>query len=193
MSPEAMKRTLILGLGNTLMGDDGAGMRVAELLLADPFVTIRADVIAAGTDVLRVADRFAGRRLVILVDAAICDHEPGWISVADECLCEEHKEHAHSLSAPHTVELLQTVMPFLAHASFKWVLIGVSSVGVGQEMSARVAAAVPHAAAMIKRLLRSRESIPVYTSPPHSAKLSNNLARQKKSWVDSGSGNLPSE
>ena len=145
-----MNRTLILGLGNPLMGDDGAGLRVAELLSADAFVTARADVIAAGTDLLSLMDRFAGRERIILVDAATCEQGPGRLSVVDQVLLEERPEHVHSLSAPQAVELLRTVMPGLRHARFTWVLIGVVSACVGQEMSADVAAAVPQAAAMIK-------------------------------------------
>jgi hydrogenase maturation protease len=148
-----MNRTLILGLGSSLMGDDGAGLQVAELLLTDPFVTARADVIAAGADLLRQMDRLAGRKRVILVDAEACGQHPGRLSVVDGMLREEPRQYAHSLSAPQAAELLRIVMPFLRDASFTWVLIGVSSVGIGREMSPEVAAAVPRAAAAIKELL----------------------------------------
>jgi hydrogenase maturation protease len=150
-----MKRPLIVGLGNPLMGDDGAGERVAELLLKDPLVTAKADVIAAGTDLLRAMDRFEGRERVILVDAAACDRDPGRLSVVDEVLLEARRECAHSLSAPQAVELLRTVMPPLRQARFTWVLIGVVSPRVGVEMSAEVAAAIQQAAALITGLLSS--------------------------------------
>ncbi len=148
-----MTRPLILGLGNPLMGDDGAGVCVAELLSADPLVTARADVIAAGTDLFRLVDEFEGRQRVILVDAVACRRYPGLISVVGEVVSEARRECAHSLSAPQTVELLRIVMPSLREASFTWVLIGVVSAGVGQEMSPDVVAAVPQAAALIEGML----------------------------------------
>jgi len=148
-----MKRPLILGLGNSLMGDDGVGVRVAELLSADPTVTTKADVIAAGTDLLSLINYFAGRTRVILVDAVACGVEPGRVSVVDEVMVEESRQLAHSLSAPQVVKLLQTVMPVLGYAQFTWVLIGVASAGIGQEMSAEVTAAVQPAAELVKGLL----------------------------------------
>jgi hydrogenase maturation protease len=148
-----MNRPLIIGLGNRLMGDDGAGVRVAEFLLTDPRVTARADVIAAGTDLLRLMDRFEGRKRVILVDAVGCDRDPGLLSVVDDVLPQARQECAHSLSAPQAVVLLRTVIPSLRQARFTWVLIGVVSACVGEEMSADVTAAIPKAAALIKGLL----------------------------------------
>jgi hydrogenase maturation protease len=148
-----MNRPLILGLGNSLMGDDGVGIWVADLLSADPTVTAHADVIAAGTDLLNRFDDFTGRTRVILVDAIACEGEPGRISVVDEAIVEDSRQFAHSLSAPQVVELFQTVMPHLRNARFTWVLIGVASAGIGRPISTAVAAAVQPAADLVKGML----------------------------------------
>jgi len=148
-----MKRPLILGLGNSFMGDDGVGMHVAQLLSADPTITARADVIAAGTDLLNRIDDFAERTRVILVDAEACQGPPGRVSVVDEVPMEEGAQFAHSLSAPQAVRLFQTLMPRLRNAKLTWVLIGVTSAGIGPQMSAEVAATVQPAADLVKRLL----------------------------------------
>jgi hydrogenase maturation protease len=118
-----MKPLLILGLGNPLMGDDGAGVRVSELLATDAAVTECADVMIAGTDLLRSMDRIEGRERVILVDSVECADEPGCISVVDEPLLEERLEYAHSLSAAQAVELMRFVMPGLRQTKFTWVLV----------------------------------------------------------------------
>src|ERR1039458_2331996 len=89
------KPRLVLGLGNPLMGDDGAGARVAEMLAADSAVTDRAEVFAAGTDLLRSMERIDGRERVILVDAVECGDEPGRISVRSEERRVGHEWRSH--------------------------------------------------------------------------------------------------
>ena len=148
-----MKPVLILGLGNPLMGDDGAGARVSELLAADAAVTERADVWTAGSDLLRSMDRIEGRQRVILVDAVECTGDPGRISVVEEALLEERAEYAHSLSAAQAVALMQSVMPRLRDTKFTWVLVHVTSVRAGCGLSEEVAAAAPVAAAVVKGML----------------------------------------
>jgi hydrogenase maturation protease len=148
-----MKPWLVLGLGNPLMGDDGAGARVTEMLARDSTVTDRAEVLTAGTDVLRSMERIDGREHVILVDAVECGDKPGRISVLDEPLFEERQEYAHSLSAAQAVELMRSAMPGLRGTKFTWVLVHVAPVKASEGLSADVAAAVPVAAAVVKGLL----------------------------------------
>jgi hydrogenase maturation protease len=148
-----MKPRLVLGLGNPLMGDDGAGARVAEMLAADSAVTDRAEVFTAGTDLLRSMERIDGRERVILVDAVECGDEPGRISVLDEPLLDQRQGDAHSLSAAQAVELMRHTMPGLRETKFTWVLVHVASVRANGVLSAKVAAAVPVAAAVVKGLL----------------------------------------
>ncbi len=148
-----MKPLLVLGLGNPLMGDDGAGARVAEMLARDSTVTDRAEVLTAGTDVLRSMERIDGREHVILVDAVECGGGPGRISVLEEPLFEERQEQAHCLSAAQAVELMRSAVPGLRETRFTWVLVHVASVKANEGLSAEVAAAVPVAAAVVKGLL----------------------------------------
>jgi hydrogenase maturation protease len=149
-----MKPLLVLGLGNSLMGDDAAGVSVAEMLAEDSTVTDRAEVWTAGADVLRSMDRIGGRERVILVDAVECVEAPGRVSVVDEPLLDENRGHAHWLSAPQAVELMRRAMPGLRQTRFTWVLVQVASVKAHEGLSADVAAAVPVAAAVVKGLLR---------------------------------------
>jgi hydrogenase maturation protease len=132
-----MKPLLVLGLGNSLMGDDAAGVAVTEMLAGDSTVTDRAEIWTAGADVLRSMDRIGGRERVILVDAVECGEEPGLVSVVDE----------------PRFELMRRTMPGLRRTKFTWVLVHVASVKAHEGLSADVAAAVPVAAAVVKGLL----------------------------------------
>jgi len=44
-----MKQTAIVGLGNTIMGDDGIGLAVLEHLKEDSWIVERVDFIEGGT------------------------------------------------------------------------------------------------------------------------------------------------
>lgn len=64
-----MKRTLILGLGNPLQGDDGMGCRIAETLQRQTLPD-DVEVIDGGTPGIGLLNLFEGRQCVIIVDAA---------------------------------------------------------------------------------------------------------------------------
>ena len=115
-----MKPDLVIGLGNPLMGDDGAGAAAAEILANDRTLARRVDVICADTDVLSCATQMERRRRVLLIDAVEGD-VPGRISVA----------------------LLRQVTPTLRDTEFTWILVTVDSARVGTQLSAEVAAAIP--------------------------------------------------
>ncbi len=64
-----MKRTLILGLGNPLQGDDGVGCYIAETLQRQTLPD-DVEVIDGGTPGIGLLNLFEGRQCVIIVDAA---------------------------------------------------------------------------------------------------------------------------
>ena len=159
-----MKRPLIIGLGNPLMGDDGAGSRVVELLSADPAVRACADLEWAGTDLFRAAAWMEGREWVILVDAAEstgrAGESVGEISVVEGGLRENHPQEAHALSAAQALELLRKVTPELAGTRFTWVLIHVAAAHTTAGLSAEVSAATTLAANLIRGVLDQWETRP---------------------------------
>ena len=137
-----MKPDLVIGLGNPLMGDDGAGAAAAEILANDRTLARRVDVICADTDVLRCATQMERRRRVLLIDAVEGD-VPGRISVLRESPPLAAQQHAHHLSAPAMLALLRQVTPTLRDTEFIWILVTVDSARVGTQLSAEVAAAIP--------------------------------------------------
>jgi hydrogenase maturation protease len=121
-----MKPTLVIGLGNPLMGDDAAGPAVVDLLAADERLPEDAETLQAGTDLLRYADRMVGRRRVILVDSLSNREPPGEVFVYDgefAGLEQRHRE-AHHLSLPGLVAILRTCSA--SHAEVDFVLFGVA-------------------------------------------------------------------
>jgi hydrogenase maturation protease len=128
-----MKPVLIIGLGNSLMGDDGVGVRAAESLAGHA----SADVLIGGTDLLRCIGEIEGRERVILIDAMESD-VAGEITVTDEDPPEGLSSGTHTLSAPAAVRLLRQLMP---QVRFTWVLAGVHLVRIGEGLSPELLAA----------------------------------------------------
>jgi hydrogenase maturation protease len=153
-----MKPDLVIGLGNPLMGDDGAGAAAAEILANDRTLARRVDVICADTDVLSCATQMERRRRVVLIDA-MEGEIPGDISVLRESPPLDAQQHAHHLSAPAMLALLRQVTPTLRDTEFTWILVTVSSAKVGTQLSPEVAAAIPKVVERVRQELRhpSRE------------------------------------
>jgi hydrogenase maturation protease len=130
-----MKPLLIVGLGNPLMGDDGVGTLVVESLAGQ----VDADLLLAGTDLLRYAGEMEGRERVILIDAIESD-VAGEITVTDQDPPEGPPAGAHTLFAPAAVGLFRHLMP---EVRFTWLLVGVRSARMGEGLSPELAAALP--------------------------------------------------
>jgi hydrogenase maturation protease len=93
--------TLVVGLGNPILGDDGVGWRVAETIkarLVDPAV----DVICLSLGGLALMEHLAGYRRAIIVDAMTTGAQPGSLHSLsahemDE-LSVQHTASVHDLS-----------------------------------------------------------------------------------------------
>jgi hydrogenase maturation protease len=140
-----MRSKVLIGLGNSLSGDDGVGCHVVERLANDSRVSGCADTLNAGTDLLRHVDQMIGRDQVVLVDALLDDAEPGTVSVFDDEIPQvvHHREHAHHLSVCEVVRLLRTVSPSLASTRFKYVLISVRAAHNARALSPEMAQELP--------------------------------------------------
>jgi hydrogenase maturation protease len=147
-----VKPILILGLGNPLMGDDGVGHKVAELLASR--LPDDCEVICAGTDVLRWADEMEGRSRVILIDALLGD-TPGDIAVEEYDFpgVATRQWNVHHLSAPQSIALLRIAVPSLRDVRFTLVGIGVESVQAGFGLSPRLAARLPEILDRVRALV----------------------------------------
>jgi hydrogenase maturation protease len=70
-------KTLIIGIGNTLMGDDGAGPQVISILSKNQ--ELNADLLCLDTPGFSLLTYIIERQKVIVVDAAQIDAPPGTV------------------------------------------------------------------------------------------------------------------
>lgn len=78
---EQVKKVLVMGVGNTLMQDDGVGIHVIEALAADPESHPSLQIIDGGTIGLALLPEIEDADAVIVVDASELNAEPGTIAV----------------------------------------------------------------------------------------------------------------
>jgi len=73
------KPTVVLGLGNPLMADEGIGVYLIERLAESAAEYPAVDFVDAGTGGLSVLHHLEGRRKAVIVDCAFMDEPPGAI------------------------------------------------------------------------------------------------------------------
>ena len=74
-----MEKTLILGVGNLLMSDDGVGVHVIQRLTASRVLPDEVQAVDGGTCGLDLLQYFEGVEHLIVVDAANLSQPPGSI------------------------------------------------------------------------------------------------------------------
>ncbi|MFH0990150.1 MAG: hydrogenase maturation protease [bacterium] len=92
-----LTRTLILGVGNLLLGDEGIGIHVARQLQSMPLPPT-VEVLDGGTGGFELLDFCRNRDKIIIVDAMMADEEPGSIIRATP---EELELRWHSPRSAH--------------------------------------------------------------------------------------------
>lgn len=139
----------VIGLGNTLMGDDGVGVRVAEEL-ASRDLGPDTEVVNGGTDGMALTRHFVEADAVIVIDAITTGDEPGSVfrfrpeDVQMERL-RSHTSHGLSLPAILFATQLQGELPLVIVYA-----IEICNTACGFDtLSPDVEAAVPEVAEMV--------------------------------------------
>jgi len=73
-----MSDTIVIGLGNPLLGDDGIGIRLVNDLAAE-YAGSAIEFADAGTSGMRVLHLIAGRKKAVIIDGALMHADPGTI------------------------------------------------------------------------------------------------------------------
>ncbi|MBI3784735.1 MAG: hydrogenase maturation protease [Deltaproteobacteria bacterium] len=136
---EVPTRIAVIGIGNVLLGDDGVGPYVVELLRAGWELPHDVTLIDVGTPGLDLASHLLGREVVILVDAVGATGEPGEVRVY-------HGEELQRLPvlprvSPHDPAVQEALwIAELADSAPQVVLVGIipESTEPGVELSAVV-------------------------------------------------------
>jgi len=149
-----MEKTVVIGLGNIIMGDEGAGVHVVNHLqqMADlPPI----DIIDGGTGSFHLLEYFQDYDRVVLVDATIDGQEPGTISKLTPKYSKDYPPTmvAHDIGLKDLLDAL-----YLLPTQPQITLFTVSIAGLGQistELSPEIQEAVPVAAKVLHDFLRS--------------------------------------
>ena len=137
-------RILILGLGNSLVGDDGAGPAVLGRLREHGLPPgVRSE--DGGADSLRLPVLWHGEQEVWLVDAVKSGSVAGTIlrMSHDEVLAVPQRHaSAHSLSLAESLRWIALAYPAMAAIRYRFWGIEVERLALVEELSAPVATAV---------------------------------------------------
>src|SRR5512138_3848650 len=103
-------KTLVLGLGNPLLGDDAIGLKVAsrlrERLMGRDDVDVQEDE-AGG---LRLMERLAGYERAVIVDAMVSGGAPGTLKRLEPGdVPTQRTAIAHGIDLPRPLELARTL------------------------------------------------------------------------------------
>ena len=150
-------RVLVVGFGNTLVADDGAGPAVLERLrLADLPEGVRLE--EGGQDSLRLPAMWRGEPQVWLVDALSRGAPPGTIHrVGHDELLAIPQRHAgvHQLSLPECLRWLALAYPEMGDVRYSLWGIEPARLEPEEGLSEAVARAVAGMAVEIERALRA--------------------------------------
>jgi hydrogenase maturation protease len=169
VASRAALRTIVVGLGNPVLGDDGVGWRVADevetrlaaarLATDDERDCPEIDVERLGVGGLRLMEFLDGYDAAILVDAAeFADRPLGEVrscALEDlDCYAAGHLDSAHDASLVTALALGRRLGASLP-TSIQTVTVQVRSTDeFSEQLTPQVEAAVPVAAAAVVALLR---------------------------------------
>lgn len=157
-------KTIIIGLGNPILGDDSVGWRIAELIRQQiegsgfPHPDLDVDCLALGG--ISLMERMVGYDRAILIDAITTGQKPvGSIfhfpieALPD--LTADHMTAVHDTSLPTALQLGRTMG---AHLPETIDIVGIETISnydFSEELSPPVAQAVPQAVNQVLELMKS--------------------------------------
>ena len=144
----------IVGVGNLLLSDDGAGIHAVRRLRRDPRVGRMARLIDGGTVGTDLLAEVCGCERLLIVDAVDAGLPPGTTVRMDFSGPDSGKidtRNAHQFGIPGLLDDLR----LLGQAPRQVVLVGVqpAAMGLGTELSPEVARALPVVSAEVVRQL----------------------------------------
>jgi len=144
-------KTIVLGVGNPILQDDGVGLHVIEALrqrLTNPLVTVET----ASTGGMNLLDMIRGYEKVILIDAVKQNNsKPG--EVKRFLLSDFHSVHScnpHDVSLSEALHLAEQLGE--KHLPLKIILIGITvknTYEFGEQLSNEVSSAIPTAVSLV--------------------------------------------
>ena len=148
------KKTLILGIGNVLMGDEGVGVHTIRALESKNFPE-RIDVVDGGTGGFHLLSYFHDFDPIILIDATMDGKPAGTLSLLKPKFASDFPR---SLSA-HDIGLRDLVETAALTSKYPEIFLITCSIAkirsMVMELSQPVKNAIPGIAAMVQEILDS--------------------------------------
>ena len=148
-------RTIVIGVGNPILGDDGIGLHIVRELkdiLEDPAVVIEE----AFTGGLNLLDLIVGYDRAVIVDAiSMDDREIGEVMVLDARKMQSaHSMNPHDVSFPEALELAEKMGEKKIPGEITIVAVNIAKdYEFSEDLSDAVRMSVPLALDEINRLL----------------------------------------
>ena len=164
MKPDfANQKTLILGVGNLLMGDEGVGVAAIRYLEARGFAKL-AELVDGGTSGFHLLGLFRHQQHLILIDAATDGQPLGTVSLIRPRYASDFPPTltAHDIGLKDLIES--------AALLGYWPAVDLITVSIGDlglmtmELSPEVAAALPHIETLVQSCLE--KGAPATTAAP---------------------------
>ena len=150
-------KTIIVGLGNPILGDDGAGWKVAEEVKKQitPHPSVTVEFLSLGG--ISLMEHLIGYERAILIDAMASDHAPGSVTTSNLTQTPDvsafHTTSAHDTSLQNALELGKVMGAALPE---QITVVGVATNHVydfSEELSLPVAQAISTATQIVIDLL----------------------------------------
>jgi hydrogenase maturation protease len=146
------RRVVVLGVGNTLMRDEGLGVRCIEELERTKVLDADVVVIDGGTSTHELMDDLQNLDILVIVDATATGKPPGTIvrlegSSIPSAFSNKLSPHQHGIND------LLAALTLLGRSPAKLVLFGVEPcvMELGMELSPVVSATIPELCARVAR------------------------------------------
>jgi len=150
-------KTIILGIGNTILSDEGVGVHAAEALRAAYELPHDVDVIDGGTAGMELLDPLTGIDLLLILDAIKAKRAPGTVILLTG---KEVPAFFRAKLSPHQISICDVLasLEFAGHPPKDLVLIGCEpeSLELGTELTPAIAAKVPEMVATALAQLAAR-------------------------------------
>jgi hydrogenase maturation protease len=149
-------RTLVLGIGNNLLTDEGVGIHTVNYL-SQRYPQLRdVEFMDGGTLSFSLAEPISQADGLIVVDAARLDTEPGTIRQFEgadmDSYLKGHRGSVHEVGLAELIDMSRLTGDMPDHRC----LIGIQPLSLdwGETPSAEVSAAIPTAAGMVMETIR---------------------------------------
>jgi len=159
-SLQSTVRTLVLGVGNPILSDDGVGIHAARLLKEEGLTDVDVEELPAGG--LELLDLVRGYDLVVIIDAIQTrDGKPGDIYRLEEKDFERtvHGSSPHGINIATALALGRKIVPEQMPREVHFIAVEAKElVEVSESMTAEVERALPEVVRQVRGIVRPSRS-----------------------------------